>query len=85
MTHDNTRSIYSSTALASRQREAKDAARAGVVYIPEPMRRAHGDGARKVPVDPFDIVTLYDEQAGAVTVADLVHQRAAWWSKQERM
>lgn len=46
--------------------------------LPESIRRSFGDGARKVPVGPFDVVTLYDENADVVTVAGLVHQRAAW-------
>jgi hypothetical protein len=40
MSYDNNCSIYSSTALASRQREVKDAARSGVVHITE-----NGNGA----------------------------------------
>ncbi|HAM14313.1 MAG TPA: hypothetical protein DCP91_00310 [Eggerthellaceae bacterium] len=40
MTYDKTQAIYSSTALASRQREVKDAAREGVVHITE-----NGNGA----------------------------------------
>lgn len=46
--------------------------------LPASIRRAYGDGARKVPVAPFDVVTLYDEDADVVTVVGLVHQRAAW-------
>ena len=46
--------------------------------LPASIRRSYGDGARKVPVGPFDVVTLYDEDADVVTVAGLVHQRAAW-------
>lgn len=40
MTYDRIQAIYSSTALASRQREVKDAAREGVVHITE-----NGNGA----------------------------------------
>ena len=40
MSYDNDHSIYSSTALATRQREVKDAARAGIVHITE-----NGNGA----------------------------------------
>lgn len=40
MTYDNKTAIYSSTALVSRQREVKDAARQGVVHITE-----NGNGA----------------------------------------
>ena len=50
----------------------------GARDLPESIRRAYGDGARKVPVGPFDVVTIYDEEADVVTVAGLVHQRAAW-------
>lgn len=46
--------------------------------LPESIRRTFGEGARKVPVGPFDIVTCYDEASDVVTVAGLVHQRAAW-------
>ena len=55
--------------------------RLGALYardLPASIRRSYGDGARKVPVGPFDVVTLYDEDADVVTVASLVHQRAAW-------
>ena len=40
MAYDKIQAIYSSTALASRQREVKDAAREGVVHITE-----NGNGA----------------------------------------
>lgn len=50
----------------------------GSLDVPESIRRAYGAGVRKVPVGPFDIVTLYDESTDVVTVAGLVHQRAAW-------
>ena len=40
MAHGKTQAIYSSTALTTRQREVKDAARAGVVHITE-----NGNGA----------------------------------------
>lgn len=46
--------------------------------LPESILRAYGAGARKVPVGPFDLVTVYDEASDVVTVAGLVHQRAAW-------
>jgi hypothetical protein len=46
--------------------------------VPASIRHAYGDGARKIPVGPFDIVTLYDEAADVVIVAGLIHQRAAW-------
>ena len=46
--------------------------------LPESILRTYGDGARKVPVGPFDMVTIYDETSDVVTVAGLVHQRAAW-------
>ena len=50
----------------------------GSLDVPISIRRAFGNGVRKVPIGPFDIVTLYDEGADTVTVAGLVHQRAAW-------
>ena len=37
-----------------------------------------GEGVRKIPVGPFDIVTFYEDEADRVTVLDLIHQRAAW-------
>lgn len=40
MSHEKLQSIYSSTALTTRQREVKDAARTGVVHITE-----NGNGA----------------------------------------
>ena len=46
--------------------------------LPTSIRHAYGDRARKIPVGPFDVVTLYDEDADVVTVAGLVHPRAAW-------
>ena len=38
----------------------------------------YGEGVRKIPVGPFDIVTFYEDEADRVTVLGLVHQRAAW-------
>ena len=38
----------------------------------------YGEGVRKIPGGPFDIVTFYEDEADRVTVLGLVHQRAAW-------
>lgn len=38
----------------------------------------YGEGVRKIPVGPFDIVVFYEDEADRVTVLGLVHQRAAW-------
>ena len=38
----------------------------------------YGEGVRKIPGEPFDIVTFYEDEADRVTVLGLVHQRAAW-------
>ena len=37
----------------------------------------YGEGVRKIPVGPFDIVIFYEDEADRVTVLGLVHQRAA--------
>ena len=50
----------------------------GSLDVPASIRRAYGDGVRKVPIGPFDIVTIYDEGTDVVTVAGFVHQRTAW-------
>ena len=50
----------------------------GSLDTPASIRRDFGAGARKVPVGPFDIVTIYDESEDVITVAGLIHQRAAW-------
>ena len=46
--------------------------------LPESIRREFGNNARKTPVSPFDIVTIYDEATDTLTVAGLIRQRAAW-------
>lgn len=45
--------------------------------LPTSIREQHGDKARKLVVDPFDIIYLYDEERDVVEVAGLVHQRSA--------
>jgi hypothetical protein len=46
--------------------------------LPASIRHSLGNCARKIPVGAFDLVTIYDESAEIVTVAGLIHQRAAW-------
>lgn len=45
--------------------------------VPQSIQESFGDGVRKIPVKPFDIVTHYDVEDDAVDVLGLVHQRAA--------
>ena len=46
--------------------------------VPESIRKTFSGQVRKIPVNPFDIVTIYHEEEDLVEVAALVHQRAAW-------
>ena len=50
----------------------------GSCDLPCSIREEFGNKAHKIPVNPFDIITLYDETADEVIVAGLIHQRAAW-------
>lgn len=50
----------------------------GSLDVPAYLALQFGEGVRKIPVNPFDIVTRYDEEADVVDVLGLVHQRAAW-------
>ena len=50
----------------------------GSCDLPRSIREEFGNQAHKIPVNPFDIITLYDEAADEVIVAGLIHQRAAW-------
>ena len=46
--------------------------------LPNSIRMEFGNNARKIPVNPFDIITLYDEVKDEIVVAALIFQRAAW-------
>ena len=46
--------------------------------LPASIRKRYGDRARKLVIDPFDIIYLYDEEHDIVEVAGLIHQRAAF-------
>lgn len=46
--------------------------------VPESIRKAFDGQVRKIPVNPFDIVTIYHEADDLVEVAALVHQCASW-------
>lgn len=74
MIYDETQTIYSSTALASRQREVKDAAREGVVHITE-----NGNGAYVFCSEDVFAATLAREREAARYEAELgyVLRRAA--------
>lgn len=50
----------------------------GSKNLPASIRRSYGESVRKLVVDPFDIVYEYDQDAEAVYVLGIVHQRAAW-------
>lgn len=50
----------------------------GSADVPESIARMFGDGVRKIPVNPFDVVTQYHEAEDAVDVLGLVHQKSAW-------
>ena len=45
--------------------------------VPVSLTQLFGEGIRKIPVNPFDIVTQYDPDSDAVNVLGLVHQRMA--------
>lgn len=46
--------------------------------VPASIARKYNGQVRKVPVNPFDIVTIYHPDADIVEVAALIHQREAW-------
>ncbi len=46
--------------------------------VPESIARKYEGQVRKIPVNPFDIVTIYHPDADIVEVAALIHQRGAW-------
>lgn len=50
----------------------------GSLDVPAAIALEFGEGVHKIPVNPFDIVTTYDEFTDTVTVHGLIHQRAAW-------
>lgn len=50
----------------------------GSLDVPAAIALEFGKGVHKIPVNPFDIVTTYDELTDTVTVHGLIHQRAAW-------
>lgn len=50
----------------------------GSLDVPAAIALEFGEGVHKIPVNPFDIVTTYDELTDTVTVHGLIHQRAAW-------
>lgn len=50
----------------------------GSADVPESIQQTFGDGVRKIPVSPFDIVTRCDMNGDVVDVLGLVHQRAAF-------
>lgn len=50
----------------------------GASNIPQSITLAYGNDIRKIPVDPFDIITKYDGDTDRVVVLGLVHQRVAW-------
>lgn len=50
----------------------------GSTDVPESIARMFGKGVRKIPANPFDIVTEYHEAEDTVDVLGLVHQKAAW-------
>jgi hypothetical protein len=50
----------------------------GSCDLPRSIREEFGNHAHKIPVNPFDIITLYDETADEVIVVSLIHQRAVW-------
>lgn len=49
----------------------------GSANVPKSIRQEYGSSIRKLVVSPFDIVYEYDQDAQAVYVLGLVHQRAA--------
>ncbi len=49
----------------------------GSLDVPVSLTQLFGEGIRKIPVNPFDIVTQYDPDSDAVNVLGLVHQRMA--------
>ncbi|NHM15761.1 hypothetical protein GMI69_03620 [Eggerthellaceae bacterium zg-887] len=50
----------------------------GSTNVPRSIAAEFGAGVRKIPVSPFDIITIYHPDKDLVEVAGLVHQRAAW-------
>lgn len=46
--------------------------------VPESIQHAFGDSVRKIPFNPFDIVTRYGSEEDTVDVLGLLHQRAAF-------
>ncbi len=49
----------------------------GSRILPVSIRRRFGESARKLVVDPFDVIYRYFPEEDTVYVAGLVHQRAA--------
>lgn len=45
--------------------------------LPDSIREKYGDRVRKMPVNPFDIITEYHEDDDVVDVLALVHQKMA--------
>lgn len=50
----------------------------GSTDVPAAIAAEFGEGVHKIPVGPFDIVTIHHPDQDMVEVAGLVHQRAAW-------
>lgn len=50
----------------------------GSTVVPKSITAQFGENVRKIPVSPFDIITVYYPEKDRVEVLGLIHQRAAW-------
>jgi hypothetical protein len=50
----------------------------GSKNLPKSIIEEFGEGVRKVPINPFDLIYTYYPDQDLIRVEALVHQRAAW-------
>lgn len=50
----------------------------GSKAVPESIRSEFGAGARKLAVNPFNLVYTYDAERNIVFIEAPIHQRTAW-------
>ena len=46
--------------------------------VPESIRSEFGAGIRKLAVNPFDLVYIYDAERDIAFIEAPIHQRTAW-------